>query len=575
MGDAAAAEPSSGDPVLDEKRKEYRYVYDKLAPAKIPMVASLPESEKASTAYMIKWMGMAGRMVMGNALPGSIRWLLRKANPVYWRLLRRNVRQLRESEQGHRFPGVRVPTTYALLWQKDPPSPVIRTWNLDHEFARQRLAGIDPTVIRNVPNFEHLPSKRLIPSQDLLDRILGRQKGEPRIDIDDLAAAGKLYCCDYRDRLENLPLRKKRYMAAPYALFAWRESRYNDPARLMPLSIQLERDGHVFFPDQGDAWMVAKYWVQSADAVHGDMWSHLVHSHLCASAFVISTHRHLPPGHPIFEVLVPHFQFTLRVNEQFPGFFAQSAYNSSMPYTKEGRRQLIQRAYDAWDFTKNSIDHDLEHRGVLSDRGLPNYPYRDDLLTLWEPVRKFADKYVHAFYDSDDAVRKDKRLQSWHTELVAPIGSGGNVKGLPKPEDRKTLAFIVGEMIMHFGPKHAAVHSPAADMAIFGPNAATFLTQPIPGDEKSALAPFRYYPNLGAAFSSFMLHYAISNIHFGQFNTHGDGMQRVGLDLANRLQKDLVDAEEELRARNERRYAELRMRYPYLEPSSVPNSIFA
>ena len=44
MGDSPATEPSSGDPILDKKRREYRYVYNKLAPATIPMVESLPES---------------------------------------------------------------------------------------------------------------------------------------------------------------------------------------------------------------------------------------------------------------------------------------------------------------------------------------------------------------------------------------------------------------------------------------------------------------------------------------------------------------------------------------------------
>lgn len=576
MGEVPATDSSSGDPILDQKRKEYRYTYNKLAPATIPMVESLPDAEKASTAYMIKWLGMTIRMTMGNAFPGSARWMARSLNPAYWKFLRRNVRQLRESDEGHAFPGTRVPTTYALLWQKDPPSAVTRTWNLDQEFARQRLAGIDPTVIRRVPSFEHLPSKRLIPSQELLDRVLGRKRGDPRVDIDDLAAAGRLYCCDYRKHLDGIVLRRRRYMAAPYALFAWREGGYNDPGRLMPLSIQLEPNGRVFFPDEGHEWRVAKYWVQSADAVHGDMWSHLVQSHLVAGPFVISTHRHLPPGHPIFEVLVPHFQFTLRVNEQFPQLFAQSAYNKSMPYTKEGRRQLIQRAYEAWDFTGNSIDRDFEERGVASDRGLPQYPYRDDLLTLWDPVKRFAHKYVNAFYGDDAAVANDKRLQQWHQELVAPPEKkGGNVRGLPAPLDRKTLAFIVGEIIMHFGPKHAAVHSPAADMAIFGPNAATFLPHPIPGDNEPVRQPFEYYPSRKAAVSSFILHYAISSIHFGQFNAHGDGMQRAGLDLANRLQKELVEAEEEIRARNERRFNELRMRYPYLEPSAIPNSIFA
>jgi arachidonate 15-lipoxygenase len=524
------------------------------------MPKHLPTAEKPSPAFKAVENAMRARMV-GNLLMAA-------TGLAPWRRL----------------------VDFARVWRLDPPSPVVRTWASDTEFARQRLAGMEPTLIRRVDDPKQVPGLPRVP-----DAIIRRQLGRLE-SFDDLLADRQLFVCDYRN-LVGWPLRPGRYFTAPIALFAWSRFRPDRPDRLMPLAIRLGQNpgDPVFLPDAGEAWQVAKFFVQVADGTHGDMWSHLVQSHFAATPFTISTKRKLPMGHVVRTLLEPHMQLTLRVNSSFAEAPAQFLYGVLMPFSKTGQQQLIQAAWHDWDFEAKGFEQDLRTRGVDQGEPLRDYPYRDDGRTLWEPTRRFTDAVLRHHYADDAAVAADVALQAW----IEDMRVAGQVSGLrERVETRSYLEDLVSNIFFNFGPKHAAVHSPSADYGIFAPNMSNSAWQPAPTAPGDAMHLIEYLPGRLRALASFALHYAISEVHFGQYCGYSDGFalalarpehswpagyDRARLEAADRqlgvaadrFTYELVLAEKLLRSRNETRMLEVEAPYRFLLPSEIPNSIYA
>jgi len=61
-------------------------------------------------------------------------------------------------------------------------------------------------------------------------------------------------------------------------------------------------------------------------------------------------------------------------------------------------------------------------RGVDNVDQLPDYPYRDDALLIWEAIHQWVADYLALYYDGgnagDNAVLRDGELQSWLADLT-------------------------------------------------------------------------------------------------------------------------------------------------------------
>ena len=288
----------------------------------------------------------------------------------------------------------------------------------------------------------------------------------------------------------------------------------------------------------------------------------------------------------MFKVLFPHFQFALKVNEQFLERAATSLYAKVMPFTKSGQSALITRAYDDWSFIKTGFREELEGRGVLESEGLPEYPYRDDGLLVLAAVETFAREYVEHHWPDDAAVGGDMRLQAWAQELSGTDSDEGRVKDFPTSIDKQaTLIDVLTRILMIFGPGHASVHSPSADYAIFAPNMTNTLfraptispttgEQPATGEVLRTYLPGRFFQRR-RLLSTFLLHFAISNVRWGQFTGFGEEYDDESMKIAARLTRRLADIEQQLNARNADRMKRYEIDYPYLVPSRILNSIYA
>src|SRR6185503_2652526 len=67
----------------------------------------------------------------------------------------------------------------------------------------------------------------------------------------------------------------------------------------------------------------------------------------------------------------------------------------------------------------STLPQTLAQRGVDDSSRLPDYPYRDDALLLWNAIHQWVKNYVNHYYASDAAVGADTELENWVTELVA------------------------------------------------------------------------------------------------------------------------------------------------------------
>jgi arachidonate 15-lipoxygenase len=70
----------------------------------------------------------------------------------------------------------------------------------------------------------------------------------------------------------------------------------------------------MFTPEDGLKWTIAKAVFNSADGDYHEGVMHLGSTHLVVEPFMVATHRALSPAHPLYTLLVPHFEGTGFIN---------------------------------------------------------------------------------------------------------------------------------------------------------------------------------------------------------------------------------------------------------------------
>lgn len=355
--------------------------------------------------------------------------------------------------------------------------PVHKRWREDVEFARQRLAGVNPTLIEIC---ERLPENFPVTDSDLHTLLpLGSTLSEQM-------AKGRVYITNYA-MLDGLKTSDAEFLAAPMCLF-----HVADDGTLLPLAIQLEQDPEVapiFTPNDSPwLWLAVKTYAQSADAAFHEIAAHLLRTHLILEPIYLCARRNLSPRHPLMELLAPHFKYTLAINHAArtsmltPG----GALPQAMATGYDGSIQLLEASFKEWTFKRFDIRHDLENRGVLrkganGDYLLPNYYYRDDALANFEAIEIWVDRMVDLFYESDEEVMADYELQAWVSELADP--QRGNMKGLPgkgKQKNRSQLKRLIANIIYTASAEHSSVNNGQYDYFGYIPNVPGAMHKPPP-----------------------------------------------------------------------------------------------
>jgi arachidonate 15-lipoxygenase len=461
---------------------------------------------------------------------------------------------------------------YNALFSAIPLPAINQNFRTNSEFARLRVAGFNPLVIKRV--------------QSLDDRFpLTEAQYQTVLPNDSLAAAGaegRLYLADYAELSAaqggTFPLNLQKYVSAPLALFAVPKG----GTSLTPIAIQCGQvpspTNPIFLCQKDDEpnWMLAKTVVEIADANFHEAISHLGRCHMFMEPFAIATPRQLAANHPLCILLKPHFQTTLAINEaaQSRLIAPGGVVDKLLSGTIESSRATCVQGTLSYKFNESFLPEALKHRGVDDQALLPDYPYRDDALLVWESIHSWVKAYLSVYYHSDSDVINDSELQAWAKELVAQ--DGGRVVGFGEDGKISTLAYLIDAatmIIFTASAQHASVNFPQNQIMSYVPAAALAGYAPAPTQTTGATEAdfFAMLPPISEAKLQLQTGFLLGSVYYttlGGYDRHYFTDDRIKKPLQN-FQDSLKAVESTIKARNESRVQS----YEYLLPSKIPQSI--
>ena len=458
----------------------------------------------------------------------------------------------------------------------------------DVEFARQRLAGTNPMMLRRLdaipPKFPVTDEavEGLLPLGETLATAMERKR---------------LFWCDYKV-LEGISVRRGRFLAVPMVLFYKGE---NEPLR--PIAIQLQQrpgdNAPIFTPRDGESgnwlWTAVKAYVQSADAQVHEVVEHLVRAHMIVEVFEVAMHRALPNSHPIHKMLDPHMEYTMAVNNsaRTKMLAPDGPIDRTMAIGAVGAYQLIARAWwDEWDFATLDPRVDVEDRGIGDREILDYYPWRDDALALWSIVERYARGMVDLFYADDAAVERDDDLCAFHHEIVDPRhGHVRDVRSVAADREhlllegekrgfgnKATLVSVIARLIFIASGGHAAVNNGQYDAYGFVPNVPGAMHREPPRtkerwSERDFVAALPGFKATSVQIVMARLLSRPTEMPLGRFHPNFfAGTDRVR-PVVDRFRRELHELHRAIQQRNDALPPE--DRYTYLDPVQVPCSITA
>ncbi|MFS2164842.1 lipoxygenase family protein [Variovorax sp. Varisp62] len=451
-------------------------------------------------------------------------------------------------------------------------------------FAAMRVAGPNPTLIQRATA---LPAK--FPLSDAQYRqVMGAGDS-----LADAAASGRLYILDYQGLGDMAPagpqakpLTGTGYIHAPIALFA----RPKTGRSLVPVAIQCGQEptlAPIFLrvDDTANAeawwaWQSAKTAVQVADFNYHEMFVHLGRTHLMSEAFAMATQRQFATAHPLSRLLSPHLEGAMFINEAATLIIMAPLTTGDVILAApiETLQSACGRDRLAYDFQdRMMLPNDLRTRGVDDTAALPDYPYRDDGLLVWNAIAQWVGDYVATYYLSDGDVTGDYELKAWATELA----TSGKVHGFRPITTRAQLVDVLTAIIFNASAQHAAVNFPQYSVMTYAPFSAGTGGMPAPTGSagQSEASWSQMLPSRLAAQEQILLFHILGGVYYRPLGEYKDNVfphLPVLIDPAiagqggplERFRNALAAIEATIRQRNTTRTRP----YEHLLPSRIPSS---
>jgi arachidonate 15-lipoxygenase len=505
-----------------------------------------------------------------------------------------------------------MPTPAALAIERQPWMPAEGApCEQDWFFGHLQIAGFNTTQLRGVveaaaPGSGAVVLSELLRRFPVTDAILQRVTGDAALTLAQAAREGRLCLLDYAqlEGAKTEPLHgEQRYICAPVALFCWNPTPppgFPPQGALQPIAIQLgqRHDSEttpLFTPGDlagandpnGLKWRIAKYSVNVCGAIQHESVAHLGDTHLIIEPMIVAMHRQLAVGHPLHKLLLPHFRFTININDDaihsliVPG----GVVACNVGIAIESSLELVSRAHQAWRWDERVPAREFARRGV--DR-LPQFPFRDDTLLLWDAIHAYVGAYLRVYYRNDQDVREDSELQGFVWELTAPQycgfqGLGGLVaSGDParpwRIESLDYLIEMVALILYTAGPLHASVNYAQYPLMSYVPSVGGSLYRAAPSRSTRLQTVddcLPWYPPLDIALYGATFEFLLTAVQYDTFGRYEHNPRdpyftdpRVEPIVAE-LQAALARIEAQIRARNRERP----IPYPFQLPSQIPNSI--
>lgn len=596
---------------LEKARETWTWTTDVATLAGVPLAAEVPHEAKPTAAWFLEVAGV-GLEVARNTLavkrqahPASDHEMHAKLDAVHARLqdssadhatleemhtaegatgpalaasavqLAAMVHDLHEEIRGMSLESDEVLESYDTLFQTIELPRLASTFRDDATFARMRVAGPNPCTVRQITA---LP--------DTLPLTAAQFEAGSRGDsLSDALAQGRVFVLDLAEvgRIEPGSFEgQPQYLTAPIALFV----RPKVGTSLEPVAIQCGQDAakHRIFtrPPEGatdSGWDMAKTIVEVAEGNYHELFVHLARTHLLMEACVVSMYRQLAEVHPVHILLAPHFEGTAFINNSAAGSLI--AENGPIDRIFAGKISSTQAAAVAdrlaIDFAASMLPADLAHRGLADPAVLPDYPYRDDGMLVWEALSAWIGAYIEVYYADDSAVLGDTEVAAWLAELRGT----GAVRGVPEVRTRADLTAVLTMMVFTGSAQHAAVNFPQNALMSYAPAISGSFWAPGPDDVAPSEAAWdALLPPIQLAQEQLQTLWLLGSIYYrplGDYRTnhipylHWFEDSRITADggpLA-RFQARLEAIETTIHARNRERAEP----YEYLLPSKIPQSI--
>lgn len=464
---------------------------------------------------------------------------------------------------------------YRDLFQTLPTPGIAYTFQGDDEFARLRVAGPNPMLIRGIDRIpDNFP---VTPAQ--YSAVMGGDK------LADALADVRVYLCDYKELdvlVAGVWEGHAKYVYRPMALFAVPPG----GSSIKPVAIQCGQDASqypVMTPSAASSekwgWEMAKFVVQVADCNYHELFVHLAGTHLVSEAIAVATRRNLANVHPLWSLLVPHFEGTLFINN----LAVETLINPGGPIddffggTIESSQLAAVQARLRFDFYKKMTPTDFAERKVADPAKLQDYAYRDDALLVWDAIHDWAEQYINIYYTDDDAVTGDTELAQWATS----IASEGHIVGFRPITSRAQLVDVCTMIIFTASAQHAAVNFPQRTLMTFAPaiTGAGWTAAPTEQTGHSKAEWVDYMPPMSLGLLQLSSLELLGSVYYrplGDYRTNRFPYKSWFQDPAiigdegplARFQAGLRAVESRIIARNQRRMHP----YVYLQPSQIPTS---
>ncbi|MBK8286634.1 MAG: arachidonate 15-lipoxygenase [Ahniella sp.] len=495
-------------------------------------------------------------------------------------------------------------------WMTSADKPCEQDWY----FGWMQIAGYNTTNLQGLVASVQADSDTvalgdLQKKMPISDAILQAVTGDASLTLASAIAANRLYVVDYvqfADAYSDAVHGEQRYITAPVAVFYWNPIAppgYPPSAEgvLQPIAIQLGQQHNpetapIYTPNNTAGgndtslmkWRIAKFFVNALCAMQHESIAHLGDCHLIIEPIIVAANRQLSDAHPLLKLLLPHFRFTININDDAihslitPGGVVATNVGPAI----ECSLAAVSAAHAAYRWDDRNPTRLFQRRGV--DK-IPVFPFRDDTLLLYAAIKPFVSSYLKVYYRNDQDVRDDTELQRASVnELVLPHYCGfkgmrglidtGNPKQPVRIESLDYLIDMVAQIIYTAGPQHASVNYAQYAMMSYMPAVAGTIYQPAPPRSmvlNSIQDCLPWYPALDVALYTFSFEYLLTEVQYDTFGTYEFDPRTPWFTdprvqpLNTAFKSALAMAEIEIRKRNESRP----MEYPFQIPSLMPNSI--
>ncbi len=391
---------------------------------------------------------------------------------------------------------------------RKPPLPIFaqekidiltKNWIVDdQEFARQRLGGANPNVIKLADSKDYNIANWISKATNAGD-LAGLQKT-----LIAAQSAGTLYVCDYTAVVGPAVTKQfvvnGRFLEAPICFF----TADSTTKTLMPAAIQIkgtEPTSYIFTPGDsndanGDAWLLAKLWTASADVQWWFSGSHLMNCHSIVMLFGIAALNQimtgvLPKDHPMVILAQPFLTQVFSINNAVvsaPGSNEKGIYQKGsfcdavLPTGRIGLYQIINDLYQCYTFDDNAFPTEMAARGIKD--GDLVFPYYDDAKVWWAAIEKFVSDIVESSYPDNKAVASDTGLTGWMDAVKNAFNHDGTTR-FTVPTTKTSLKAVFTNLLFTCSAKHTSVNDTMLPGWAFTPNGPFAMMAAAPTDAAS------------------------------------------------------------------------------------------